>query len=63
MGEFISNGKISIGYNTITSIRKKPCICVNEGNSYYILGTFKNEADAKFFVEKLAELTVAESEV
>ena len=42
-----------------TDIRKKPCICVKQGNECYVLGTFKNKDDAEFFVDKLAELTSA----
>ena len=59
MGRYVSNGKISIGYEVFTDIRKKPCITVKQGNKCYVLGTFKNFKDAEFFVDKLAELTNA----
>lgn len=62
MGQFIENGNMRIGYAHMESIRKKPCIVVQEGNVGYILGTFSNEDNAKFFVEKLAELTGAKEE-
>lgn len=56
---YVSDGNISIGYEMFTDIRKKPCICVKQGNECYVLGTFKNKDDAEFFVDKLAELTNA----
>ena len=59
MGMYVSGGNISIGYEMFTYIRKKPCICVKQGNKCYVLGTFKNKDDAEFFVDKLAELTNA----
>ena len=59
MAQFIKKGNMRIGYAWMQSIRKKPCIVVQENNVGYVLGTFKNENDAKFFVEKLAELTGA----
>ena len=59
MGMYVSNGDISIGYEIFTDIRKKPCICVKQGNECFVLGTFKNKDDAVFFVDKLATLTSA----
>ena len=59
MGMYVSDGNISIGFEMFTDIRKKPCICVKQGNESYLLGTFKNKDDAVFFVDKLAELTNA----
>lgn len=59
MGMYVSNGDISIGYEIFADIRKKPCICVREGNNCFVLGTFKNKDDAVFFVDKLATLTSA----
>lgn len=59
MGMYVSNGDISIGYEMFTDIRKKPCICVKQGNECFVLGTFKNKDDAVFFVDKLATLTSA----
>lgn len=54
---YVSDGNISVGYEIFADIRKKPCIVVRQGNECYILGTFKNNDDAVFFVDKLAELT------
>jgi hypothetical protein len=59
VGMYVSNGDISIGYEIFTDIRKKPCICVKQGNECFVLGTFKNKDDAVFFVDKLATLTDA----
>lgn len=59
MGMYVSNGDISIGYEMFADIRKKPCICVRQGNEIFVLGTFKNKDDAVFFVDKLATLTSA----
>ena len=59
MGMYVSDGNISIGYEMFSDIRKKPCIVVRQGNTSYILGTFRNFKDAEFFVDKLAELTSA----
>lgn len=59
MGMYVSNGDISIGYEIFADIRKKPCICVKQGNECFVLGTFKNKDDAVFFVDKLATLTSA----
>lgn len=54
--QYITNGKISIGVQNFPDIRKKPCICVMEENVCTVLGTFKNEECAEFFMEKLARL-------
>ena len=59
MGMYVSDGDISIGYEMFADIRKKPCICVKQGNECFVLGTFKNKYDAVFFVDKLATLTSA----
>lgn len=66
MGKVVTNGKIAIGYVYFKGVRKKPCIVVKIGNEYFTLGTFANEGNAEFFVDKLAEMTRAkdkESEV
>lgn len=57
--QYISNGTISIGVQSFPDIRKKPCLCVMKGNECTVLGTFRNEECAKFFMKKLAELTGA----
>lgn len=57
--QYISNGTISIGIQNFPDIRKKPCICIMEGNACTVLGTFRNEECAKLFIKKLARLTGA----
>lgn len=62
MGKVVTNGEIAIGYEYFKGIRKRPCIVVNIGNKYFTLGTFANEENAEFFVDKLAEMTRAKEE-
>lgn len=59
MGKVVTDGNIEIGYEYFKGVRKRPCICIKEGNVINILGTFKSEEDAEFFVDKLAEMTRA----
>ena len=61
-GMAVTHGDMKIGYCTIPEVRKKPCIFVEKGNTGYILGTFKNENDAEFFVKQLAIMTHAKEE-
>jgi hypothetical protein len=62
MGKVVTDGNISIGYEYFKGVRKKPCVMVRIGNDGYILGTFANEVNAEFFVDKLAEMTRAKDE-
>jgi len=62
MGKVVTDGNIAIGYEYFKGIRKKPCIVVRIGNEYFTLGTFANEVNAEFFVDKLAEMTMAKNE-
>lgn len=57
--QYISNKIVSIGVQSFPDIRKKPCLCVMDGNECTVLGTFKNEECAKFFMKNLAKLTGA----
>lgn len=59
MGKVVTDGNISIGYEYFKGVRKRPCICIKEGNVVRVLGTFKSNEDAEFFVDKLAEMTRA----
>ena len=59
MGKVVTDGNIAIGYEYFKGIRKKPCIVVRIGNGYFTLGTFANEGNAEFFIEKLVEMTGA----
>ena len=62
MGKVVTDGNISIGYEYFKGVRKKPCIVVRIGNEYFTLGTFANEGNAEFFVDKLAEMVGAKDE-
>ena len=62
MAKIVTNGKISIGYKYLKEVRKKPCICVEINGECFILGTFANEVNAEFFVDKLVELTGAKEQ-
>lgn len=62
MGKVVTDGNIAIGYNYFERFRKKPCIVVKIGNEYFTLGTFANEGNAEFFVDKLAEMVGAKDE-
>jgi hypothetical protein len=59
MGKVVTNGEIAIGYEYFKGVRKRPCICIKEGNVVCVLGTFKSDEDAEFFVDKLAEMVKA----
>ena len=59
MGKVVTDGNISIGYEYFKGVRKRPCICIQEGNVLHVLGTFKSKEDAVFFVDKLAEMVSA----
>lgn len=62
MGKVVTNGTIEIGYECFKGVRKRPCICVKDGNVVRILGTFTSKEDAEFFVDKLAEMVSAKDE-
>lgn len=59
MGKVVTDGNIEIGYEYFSGVRKRPCICVKEGNVVRVLGTFKSKEEAEFFVDKLAEMVSA----
>ena len=59
MGKVVTDGNIAIGYEYFKGIRKQPCIGVRIGYEYFALGTFANEGNAEFFVDKLTEMTRA----
>jgi hypothetical protein len=39
--------------------RKKPCLCVQEGSSIVVYGTFNNDEAANNFMKKLGEFVGA----
>lgn len=55
MDKVISNGKIGVGAYQFRD-RKRPSICVVEGNTVIVCGSFHNEHDAEFFMGKLMEV-------
>ena len=55
MDKVISNGKIGVGVYQFQD-RKRPSICVAEGNKVTVCGSFRNEYDADFFMSKLIEV-------
>ena len=55
----ITDGKTKIGAYRL-SIRKKPCLCVEQGNNIIVYGTFIDEKAAKDFIDRLADLVGAE---
>ena len=40
--------------------RKRPAICITEGNFMNVYGYFKNDIEAEIFMNKLAKLVVDE---
>lgn len=57
----ITDGTTTIGAYKL-SIRKKPCLCVEQGNKIVVCGTFINEKSAEKFIDVLAEFVGAEKE-
>ena len=63
MGKVLTrDGKIKIGTYTFPD-RAKPCLCVEQGNTITVYGTFNNKASADEFMDALADLTHAIKEV
>jgi hypothetical protein len=54
MGNVITNGKIKIGAYHFSD-RKRPALCVAEGNKIVICGYFTSDYNAEYFIDKLAE--------
>ena len=61
MALILTNGEMLIGKYVIPK-RKKPCLCIQEGNTIKVYGTFTNEKLAKEFMEKLTEFVLVEEE-
>lgn len=58
MSNASTNRKIKIGaYNF--SNRKKPCLCIEEGNRIVVYGYFNSSEDAEEFMKKFGELVGA----
>ena len=61
MAKVLTNGKISIGAYMFPD-RKKPCLCIEEGNEVVVYGHFNTIDGAKEFMDKLGRLVGAEME-
>ena len=55
MDSVLSNGTTKIGVYHFPD-RKKPCLCVAEGSSIVICGSFNSEQNAEFFMHKLCAM-------
>lgn len=53
-----TNRKIKIGAYNFPN-RKKPCLCIEEGNRIVVYGHFNSSEYAEEFMEKLGELVCA----
>ena len=61
MPRVLTNGKIKIGAYKISN-RKKPCLCIEEGNEIVIYGNFNTFEEAEEFMKKLGEFVGAKIE-
>ena len=61
MDKKLTNGKISIGAYMFPD-RKKPCLCIEEGNEIVVYGHFNTIDGADKFMDKLGRLVGAEME-
>ena len=58
MAKKLTNGKISIGAYMFPD-RKKPCLCVEEGNTCVIYGHFNTVEGADKFIDILGKMVGA----
>lgn len=61
MAKKLTNGKISIGAYMFPD-RKKPCLCVEEGNKITVYGHFNTIDGADQFIEILGKMVGAKFE-
>ncbi len=54
MPKVLTNGKIKIGAYQFSD-RKRPSLCVEEGNSVTVCGSFHSTETANWFMDKIAE--------
>ena len=59
MARVITDGTTKIGAYKLP-IRKKPCLCVEQGNKIIVYGTFIDKEQAEKFMDRLADLVGAE---
>ena len=55
MARVLTNGKISIGAYQFPD-RKRPSLCIEEGNEIKVYGTFHNAEQAMEFMNELGKL-------
>ena len=55
MSNASTNRKIKIGAYNFPN-RKKPCLCIEEGNRIVVYGYFNSSEDAEEFMKKFSEL-------
>ena len=55
MGNVLTNRKIKIGAYNFPN-RKKPCLCIEEGNRIVVYGYFNSSECAEEFMKKFSEL-------
>ena len=58
MAKVLTDGKIKIGAYMFPD-RKKPCLCIEEGNQIVVYGHFNTIDGANKFVEKLGNMVGA----
>ena len=61
MPKVLTDGKTSIGAYMFPD-RKRPCLCISEGNQAVVYGYFHNIESADYFMDKLGKLVRAEME-
>ena len=62
MHNVLTDGKVKIGAYQFPD-RKKPCLCIAEGNRIVVYGHFNTFDGAEEFMKKLGELVGAKMEV
>lgn len=55
MANALTNRKIKIGAYNFPN-RKKPCLCIEEGNRIIVYGHFNSSEDAEEFMKKFGDL-------
>ena len=61
MPKVLTDGKIRIGAYMLPD-RKRPCLCISEGNQSVVYGYFHNIECADEFMNKFGKLVSAEME-
>lgn len=58
MSRVLTDGKVKIGAYKFSD-RKKPCLCIEEGNKIVVYGHFNSSECAEEFMKKFSELVGA----